>query len=104
MTALLLERDFLILEESVKIKQKAFDNGKPTASEVAERKDANFIKLLLRCQRLYDAKADIVRILYKNNKLETLHRQLDAECVECTEVRARGYYFIILKLACRTYN
>ena len=31
-------------------------------------------------------------------------RQFEEEVDDCTDVRAKGYYYIVLKLSCRIYN
>jgi len=62
------------------------------------------IKALIRCEKMYDAKQEIVRILVKIKKREQLMNQFDEEVEKCTDIRAKGYYFIILKLSTRIHN
>ena len=53
---------------------------------------------------MYEAKQEVVRILVKIKKRESLMTQFDDEIDDCTEIRAKGYYYIILKLSTRIYN
>jgi len=42
--------------------------------------------------------------LVKTRKRENLLNQFEDELDELSDVRAKGYYFIILKQSCRIYN
>ena len=53
---------------------------------------------------MFDAQQEIVRILVKVKKREALMQQFEDEVDESKDIRAKGYYFIILKLSCRIYN
>ena len=53
---------------------------------------------------MYECFAEIVRILTKVKKRKQLIQQFQGEVEEATEIRAKGYYFIILKLSTRIFN
>lgn len=53
---------------------------------------------------MHDAKEDVIRILLRVKKREELLGQLDDELLSCTELRAKGYYFVLLKLSCKLFN
>ena len=108
MSSMMLIKDFTIIFESFKKKQTALDKqmmtGKIKSEKLEETEDENIIKLLLRCEKMYDAKQEIVRILVKIKKREQLMEQFEDELEDCSELRAKGYYYILLKLSCRIFN
>ena len=62
------------------------------------------MKLLHRCKRLYEVKHEIVRILVKNRKRENALNQFEYELEHVSDVKAKEYYHLILKMSCRIFN
>ena len=77
---------------------------KPPQIELDQELNDNVIKVLIRCMKMYDAYNEIVRILIKVKKRKQLIRQFQEEMEHATDTRAKGYYFIILKLSTRIFN
>ena len=108
MSSLLLVKDFELLRESQDKKQenalKQLDEGKISKKQYDDIENEFIIKALIRCEKMYDAKQEIVRILVKIRKREQLMQQFEDEIDKFTDVRAKGYYYIILKLSTRIHN
>ena len=61
-------------------------------------------KILFRCKKLYEVKHLIVRILVKTKKRENMLNQFEYELDEILPLRAKDYYYQILKMSCRIFN
>mmetsp|Transcript_19364 Transcript_19364/g.29690 ORF Transcript_19364/g.29690 Transcript_19364/m.29690 type:complete len:148 (+) Transcript_19364:6235-6678(+) len=76
MSSMMLIKDFNIIFESFKNKQQTTEKnaaaGRLKPEQVETIEDESTIKLLLRCEKMYDAKQEIVRILIKIKKREQL--------------------------------
>lgn len=103
-----MKKDYEILFESFKRKEDIFrvkcEREKVKEEVIVKNLETSIIKTLIRCKKMYEAKQEIVRILYKAKKRDALMGQLDSEFRHCSEVRAKGYYYILLKLSCRMFN
>ena len=108
MNSLILKNDFQLINASYQQKKEAmeqqFKQDKTSSQEIQKYENEQLIKVILRCEKMYDAKNEILRILVKVKKRETLMKQFDDEVDECSDIRAKGYYYIILKLSCRIHN
>ena len=108
MSSLILSKDFELLKESNEKKQEnakqQLESKKIEQKEFDAIEDEFIIKALIRCEKMFDAKQEIVRILVKIKKREQLMNQFEDEVDKCTDTRAKGYYFIILKLSTRIHT
>lgn len=109
MKSLMLGREFDILTDSCKRKQldidimynsKLDENGRPILSPATERNlTETILKVLVRLKKTYDATEQVSKILLKIQKRETLVNQMILELGNCSNIRAKGYYYIILKIS-----
>ena len=95
MTSLFLKKEYDIIRDADKAKKNALAKLKPAErppkEELEEREHEKLLKLLIRCQRMYEAKAEVVRVLLRVNKREELMRQLGTELWNCSEDQAKGH-------------
>ena len=107
MGTLILKKDFDILLDSHKkkmdLKAKNYKKDTPQAVIDAEEHE-ELLKILVRCSKMYEAKQEVVRILAKVKKRENLIKQFEAEVEEASETRAKGYYYVLLKLSTKLHN
>lgn len=94
MGSLNLKKEFEILFESHSKKQNKDD----------QIENEQLIKILIRCKKMYDCYQEIVHILIKVKKRTQLITQFQEEFNDASETRAKGYYFILLKLSTRIFN
>ena len=64
----------------------------------------SILKVLIRLKKTFDATEAAAKILLKITKRENLVNQFLVELSECSKFRAKGYYYVILKLSGRIYN
>ena len=104
MLSLMLSHEYEILQLSYKTKLSEA-NMKPKSEEQQDeiRMDT-LIKILFRCKKMYEVKHQIVRILVKTKKRENMLNQFEYELDEIEALRAKDYYYQILKMSCRVYN
>ena len=108
MTSLFLKKEYDIIRDADKAKKSALEKLKPAErppkAELQEQEHEKLLKLLIRCQRMHEAKEEVVRILLRVNKREELMRQFGAELWNCSEDQAKGYYFMVLKFSHKLFN
>ena len=78
MSSLLLVNDYTLLKESQDKKQenacKQLESGQIKKNQYDDIENEFIIKALIRCEKMYDAKQEIVRILVKIKKREQLRQ------------------------------
>lgn len=103
MSTMFLKKEFDIIRDAARARKKAIEklppHEKPSKAELREKQSEDLMKLLIRCQRMHEAKEEIVRILLRVNKRRQLWDQFATEIVTCSEKRAKGYYFVLLKMS-----
>ena len=79
--------------------------SKDTPKEILDKQEQDdLLKILVRCSKMYEAKQEVVRILAKIKKRENLIKQFESEVDEASETRAKGYYYILLKISTKLHN
>lgn len=114
MKSLMLQREYEILNDSCKRKQLDIDimynsrksqGGQPALDPATDRNlTESILKVLIRLKKTFEATETITKILLKITKRENLVNQFLVELNECSNIRAKGYYYVILKLSGRIYN
>lgn len=90
-------------KKKVDIREKNTKRDTPKA-EIDAGEHEELLKILVRCAKMYEAKQEVVRILAKVKKREKLIAQFESEVAEASETRAKGYYYVLLKLSTKLHN
>ena len=114
MKSLMLQREFEILNDSCRRTQLDIDllyntkkstDGQPLPDKETDKNiTETILKVLIRLKKTFDATESITKILLKITKRENLVNQFLAELDDCSDIRAKGYYYVILKISSRIYN
>lgn len=108
MTPLMLQEDFKVISDSIKKAQSA-DQAEKRVSIVPKnfmekRENERFIKLLLRCIKMYEAKEKTMKILVRAKNREELKSNFLEAMADMDADEVRDNYTSLLKTSAKMYN